>query len=106
MIINFSCQGGFANLQIAFSVDTRELSESLSQELIDLVERSHFFELQLQQDAPKFSGPPDIFAYELTIQDANKSRAIACNDITAPPALRPLLARLQKLGLEQSSSSG
>jgi hypothetical protein len=105
MRINFECSGGFANLLLTYCANTDELSEELSQELLSLIDNSGVFNLIPSQVAPTSHGSPDVFFYQLTVNNGNRSISLSCNDITAPPALRPLLTRLQELSFNQRMKS-
>jgi len=49
---------------------------------------------------------PDAISYRLLVQDGDRSRTAAVDDLTAPKALRALLARLRQLALQQRIGEG
>lgn len=104
MQIDFASSGGFANLELAYRGDTNSMPEEQARELESLVESSGVFDLD-QEDAPSepkaAAGPPDVIAYRLTVSDGVRQKTLWFNDMTAPAAIRPLLAKLRKLAIEQ-----
>jgi hypothetical protein len=101
MIIDFECSGGFANLRWRYRVNTDELGPEEAADLRQLVERTGIMGLKAAELAPKSPGPPDVMQYRITISHMGTLQSLEINDITAPPALRPLLTRLQELAAEQ-----
>jgi hypothetical protein len=104
MLIDFSSSGGFANLELAYRVDTNTLPEEQATELENLVESSGIFDLEQDDATPQpeaAAGPPDVIAYRLTVSDSTRQVTFWFNDVTAPASVRPLLAYLRKLALEQ-----
>lgn len=100
MHIDFSSSGGFANLQLSYRADTNTLPEDQAKELESLVQSSGAFDLQqnhLSSDAA--AGPTDVVSYRLLLTDGSRQTTLWFNDITAPAAIRPLLAELRKLAL-------
>jgi hypothetical protein len=102
MRINFSCSGGYANLQLNYHADTDELPEELAQELKSLVDRAGVFDFQPPPAPRSF---PDAISYQLQVSEDGRSRSLSVNDATAGPLL-PLLTRLRQLAIEQRRSSG
>jgi hypothetical protein len=104
MLIDFSSSGGFANLALAYRVDTNTLPEEQAKELESLVESSEVFNLEQDDTTPQpeaAAGPPDVIAYRLTVSDGGRQRTIWFNDVNAPASVRPLLTKLRTLALEQ-----
>lgn len=101
MRIDFECTGGFANLRLAYHANTDELSRELAEEVLRLVERSMFFDLQSSEVASMSSGPADVFFYKLSLSEGSRKKSLSFNDVTAPVTLHPLLSFLQKLALDQ-----
>jgi hypothetical protein len=101
MKIDFVSSGGFANLMLEYHDNTEELPAELGQELRDLVESAGVFDLQPEEVAPNQAGPPDVIQYQLSVMEGNRQTSITCNDVTAPPSLRPLLSRLRQLAIQQ-----
>lgn len=106
MRIDFECSGGYANLELAYRVETTELPPELASELESAVEGSCLLDLDEQALAPGPSRFPDAISYRLFVQDGDRSRTAAVDDITAPEALRTLLARLRQLALQQRIGEG
>jgi hypothetical protein len=102
MQIDFASSGGFANLQLAYRGDTATLPDEQAQELAQLVESSGVFEMQ-QDDLNTNAaiGRADVISYRLTLSDGPRQTTLWMNDVNVPASLRPLLAFLRKLALEQ-----
>lgn len=101
MRIDFESSGGYVGLQLAYHVDTAGLPPELAGELHELVEQSGVFNLDAQEMQPSGDGPPDVLTYQLSVAEGGRRVSLTCNDVTAPPALQPLLARLRQLALQQ-----
>lgn len=102
MQIDFGSSGGFANLQLNYRADTDTLPEEQAQEVMRLVESSGVFDLE-QEDVNEnvTVGRADVISYRLTLSEGARQTTLWFNDLTAPASLRPLLAYLRKLALEQ-----
>jgi hypothetical protein len=100
MRIDFQSSGGFANLRLAYSVDTRTLRPGEASELESLVQQSNVMEMQQNQVAAANTGPPDVMTYRLELQEGDRHQSLTVTDLTAPPSLQPLLSRLRDLALE------
>jgi hypothetical protein len=104
MQIDFASSGGFANIELAYRVDTDNLPEEEAKELLTLIESSCVFNLK-QDDLPSNpkagAGPPDVISYRLSLSEGSKQNTLWFNDVTAPASVRPLLALLRKLALEE-----
>lgn len=104
MKIYFERSGGFAGMLSSTTVDTQNLSSKEANEIKNLVEKAHFFELpsKLSQSSPKTTkGAADYFVYKITIQNNNNNNnqsqhSVECNDVNIQPALRPLIDILTK----------
>lgn len=101
MFIEFECSGGYANLRLRYRANMEELPPEVAADLRQLVERTGIMGLNAAEFAPKSPGPPDVLRYRITISQAGTVQSLDMSDITAPPALRPLLARLQELAVAQ-----
>jgi hypothetical protein len=102
MQIDFASSGGFANLQLNYRADTNTLPEEPAQELMRLVESSGAFDLQQEDvNANVAVGRADVISYRLTLSEGAKQTTLWFNDLTAPASIRPLLAYLRKLALEE-----
>jgi len=92
MKIDFQRSGGVAGMTLSLSIDTETLPAAEASELEELVERSDFFAMPEPADSP--AGAADRFTYQLTIESADRKRALEVGDATAPEDLVPLLDRL------------
>lgn len=101
MHIYFECTGGFTNLHLKYNVDTDELPNKLSEEILGFVKSAKFFEINPSDVLPIPTGPPDVIHYNLTITEGKNKNSITCTDFTAPSSLHPLLAILYKQALLQ-----
>lgn len=102
MQIDFASSGGFANIQLAYQGDTETLSRDQAQELEQLVESSGVFELQQDDfNTSAAIGRADVISYRLTLSEGPRHTTLWMNDLTAPASVRPLLAYLRKLAMEQ-----
>lgn len=102
MLIEFSSSGGFANLQLAYRVDTNNLPEEQAKELTRLIESAGVFDLEQNDINPiSSSGSADMISYRLTLSQGDKQKTLLFTDVSAPASVRPLLAFLRKLALEQ-----
>lgn len=106
MQIDFASSGGFTNIQLAYQGDTETLSKEQAQELVQLIESSGVFDLQ-QDDLNTHAaiGRADVFSYRLSLSDRERETTLWMNDVTAPASVRPLLAHLRKLAIEQKRKS-
>jgi hypothetical protein len=104
MQIDFASSGGIANIELSYRADTNSLPEEQAKELERLIESSGAFDLQQEDQTPNpraAAGPPDVIAYRLTVSDGIRQNTLWFNDVTAPASIRPLLAELRKLAVEQ-----
>ncbi|HSL44249.1 MAG TPA: protealysin inhibitor emfourin [Anaerolineales bacterium] len=109
MQIDFASSGGFANLELNYRGDTNTMPEEQAKELERLIESSGLFDLEQEDATPQpraAAGPPDVIAYRLTISDGARQSTLWLNDVTAPAAVRPLLAFLRKLAIEEKRQGG
>ena len=103
MKIYFERSGGFAGMLSSTTVDTQNLSSKEANEIKNIVEKTHFFELpsKLSQSSSKTTkGAADYFVYKITIQNNNNNNqsqhSVECNDVNIQPTLRPLIDILTK----------
>ena len=102
MWIDFSSSGGIVNLPLNYQVETNELPEKQAKELATLVKSADAFNLPESELSPSAASTlPDVIVYRLSLSEGNQQRTFWFNDVTAPAAIRPLLARLRELALEQ-----
>jgi hypothetical protein len=102
MQIDFATSGGVANVELAYRADTSTMLEDQAEELKALVESSGVFDLK-QDDTNSNTaiGRADVISYRLTLSEGTRETTLWMNDISAPASVRPLLAYLRKLALEQ-----
>lgn len=98
MHIVFRSSGGFVPLELAYSVDTEQLPDDRARELADLVAQADVWDLAQPGPTP---GAMDATSYWLRVQDGARVRQLEVDDASAPAPLRPLLARLRGLALEE-----
>ena len=97
MKIYFERSGGFAGMLNSTTVDTQNLSSKEANEIKNLVEKAHFFELPSKLSQPsKTKGAADYFVYKVTIQNDQGKYSVECNDVNMQPTLRPLINFLTK----------
>lgn len=102
MQIDFATSGGVANVELAYRADTSTMPDDQAEELEALVESSGAFDLK-QDDINSNTaiGRADVISYRLTLSEGTRETTLWMNDITAPASVRPLLAYLRTLALEQ-----
>jgi hypothetical protein len=105
MRISFECSGGYANLDLSWVGDTAQLPADVASDLEREIAESRIWELEQPQGDPD-AGPPDVFSYRLTVQDGPNHKTMAVTDVTAPPAIQPLLSKLRKLALKGNANGG
>jgi hypothetical protein len=102
MQVDFASSAGFANLQLNDRANTSIMPEDQAEELEGLVEGSGVFDLEQDEVNPSVTvGRADVISDRLTVSDDNRQTTLWLNDLAAPTSIRPLLAYLQKLALEQ-----
>lgn len=102
MQIDFASSGGITNLQLNYRADTNSLPEEQAQELTRLVESSGALGLEQEDVNPNVAvGRADVISYRLSLSEGPRQSTLWFNDLSAPAAVRPLLAYLRKLALEQ-----
>ena len=106
MQIDFASSGGFANLQLTYRGDTNTMPEKEAKELAELIESSGVFDLEQDEVNPSVTvGRADVISYRLTLSEGTRQTTLWLNDMTAPATVRPLLAYLRKLAIEQKRNS-
>ena len=107
MQIDFATSGGVTNLELTYQGDTNTMPEQHSHELAQLVESSGVFDIK-QNDLNIIAavGRADLISYRLNISDGNRQNTLWMNDVTAPASVRPLLAFLRKLAIDQKRTGG
>lgn len=91
MRIHFERSGGFLGTTLSTTVDTATLPPEEANELGELLQETHFFEL------PPFlvdEKGADQLSYRLTVETATQSHTVVTTDEDAPEALQPLLRQL------------
>jgi len=114
MQIEFEFSGGygglFAKRPLALRLASEELPARQREELATLVETSGIMTMAPVAPAGPPQGPPgpqrDVFNYRLTISRGDVRKSFDFDDVTAPPALQPLLGFLRELAIERQSERG
>jgi hypothetical protein len=88
--VSFVRSGGFGGLRLATEIDTDALPAEEAAELRALVAAC-----EAVPAGPPTAGGADRFRYDLTISGAGASRSLSVSDADLPPALRPLVERLE-----------
>jgi hypothetical protein len=100
MKIHLERTGGFAGMIMSTTIDTKSLSSKEANELRDLIEKCHLFELSsesFQQDPSKTKkGAADYFTYKITVQNGDKEHSAECNDMNMQPIIKTLVNFLVK----------
>lgn len=103
MLIYFVSEGGFVPMHLQYHADTAKLPDAVARELLELINSSGILDIQ-QGDLTPAKAVPDVVMYKLTLSEAGKSTTISFTDITAHPRIRPLLAFLQSLAMNDAKS--
>lgn len=103
MQLGFEMTGGYAGVfaakPLSYRVVVDDLPEPDRGRLRQSVDASG-----LLQAAPGEPGPPprpDVMTYTLTITTEGRTRRFTFDDITVPPAVRPLLEELQRRAIAE-----
>jgi hypothetical protein len=94
MRIFFERSGGFLGTTLSTTVDTATLPPEEANELGELLQETHFFELPPILAEAKGA---DQMSYRLTVETATQSHTVETTDEGAPDALQPLLRQLTLL---------
>jgi hypothetical protein len=97
MRIEFTRSGGFAGLRISRVLDTDAMPEAQALELKQLVESADFFGLPESFS----SGGADKFQYKITIESDGRTHTVEADERAVPPALAPLVKRLEAASRER-----
>ena len=107
MQIDFASSGGVSNQELVYVTDTASLPEQEAKELERLVESSGVFDLEQSDASPNVTiGRADVITYRISLSDGARQTTLWLNDVTAPVAVRPLLAYLQELALGRKNQGG
>mgnify|MGYP003575593418 FL=1 len=107
MQIDFASSGGVSNQELMFVADTAAMSEREAKEVERLIESSGVFEIEQSDVNPNVTiGRADVITYRISLTDGERQNTLWMNDVTAPVALRPLLAFLQELALKHKNKGG
>ncbi len=94
MRIHFERSGGFLGTTLSTTVDTATLPPEEANELGELLQDTHFFELPAYLANEKGA---DQMSYRLTVETATQSHTVVTTDEGAPEELQPLLRQLTLL---------
>ncbi len=107
MQIDFASSGGVSNRELVFVADTAMMSEQEAKEVERLIESSGVFEIEQNDVNPNVTiGRADVITYRISLTDGERQTTLWLNDVTAPVALRPLVAFLQDLALKHKNKGG
>jgi hypothetical protein len=106
MRIQFERQGGYAGLRLAYGTELEALPAQAAAELRALIEAAGLLDTPCPFTSASSAGPPDVMSYRLTVHDGEHACDLTFNDVTAPAALRPLLARLVELAIASRRTKG
>jgi hypothetical protein len=102
MQIDFASSGGVANVELTYQADTNTMPEDQAKELIRHIESSGVLDLKTDDANPGVTvGRADVITYRLSVFDGHRQTTLWLNDVTAPVSVRPLLAYLRELALQQ-----
>jgi len=97
MQIQLKVSGGFAyfpGLSQPIIVDTNTLPQQQADELKQLVNKVHFFDLPPVVGSPS-PGAADYQQYNITVDDGNKHHTVQTTDPIGNPDLQVLIKKLQ-----------
>lgn len=107
MQIDFASSGGVSNQELMFVTDTATMSEREAKEVERLIESSGVFDIEQSDVNPNVTiGRADVITYRISLSDGKRQTTLWMNDVTAPVAVRPLLAFLQDLALKRKDKGG
>lgn len=99
--IHLTVEGGFAGLvPRTFTVDSAALPEPAAADLQSALTDA----CNAPPPEPELSGAPDVFVYHLTVIGPEVPPPGTFDDITASPALRTLVARVQELAAGEAGT--
>ncbi len=96
MIIRMERSGGFTGIPMQAVIDTDTLAAEDKQNLRNLVESAHFFDLPASLPSP--SGGADRFNYRLTVEEASRSHTVEFGEAAAGEPLQALVRQVTALG--------
>ncbi len=102
MRIDFERTGGFAGIRLAAAIDTTVLPADQATALHKQIEDARFFDLPARVPAPP--NVADQFNYRVTIETDRRRHTVEVGDVSAPPALQPLLQQLTALARSARST--
>lgn len=100
--INFKRSGGILGQEIETDIDLNELPDAESQELVQLLTETNFFNIPQNLIGHAM---PDEYEYTVTVEAGNTHHTIQTSDATAPESLRPLLDKLSMLAGEDNTGT-
>jgi hypothetical protein len=99
MRIYFERSGGFMGTTLSTTVDTATLAPEEANQLGELLQETHFFELPPVLAEEKGA---DKLSYRLTVETATQSHTVVTTDMGAPDELQPLLRQLTLLARREA----
>jgi hypothetical protein len=100
MRIEFTRSGGFAGTRLSRTFDTDTMPAEDARELTALVEAAGFFALP----ASLRSGGADKFQYNITVEKDGKKHTVEADERAVPPALAPLVKKLEAAARSRTAS--
>ena len=94
MRITLNRSGGLTGMQSTASLEVEKLPGKKASEVRRLIDASGFFDLPKTISVK--SPQPDRFQFELTIEDAQRSKTVSIAEQAAPKELKNLLSWLRK----------
>jgi hypothetical protein len=105
MRIVFEMSGGygglFAKRPLSYRVDTDELPEPARNTLLALIRSCGILDLQQEERGSGIPSRPDVYHYTLSLSEKGTVTSLTFDDVSAPPAVRPLLQYLQERAVEE-----
>ena len=92
--VSYERTGGFAGMKQSIEIRSDTLSVVDKTQLIQLIEDSDFFELDLKNDLSQSSA--DQFNHKITVIQSDKEKTLEMNDATVSDNLRPLITFLNR----------
>ena len=95
MHVTIERTGGFAGIPLMKSIDASTLTVSENENLCQLIETAHFFQLpELIAGSPQ----PDRFEYQIIIEHEGGKHSVTVAEHAMPAELKPLVDWLMKSG--------
>ena len=90
--------GLFAKQPLTYWIDTQDMPKETREKLLELIRDSGLLKDEIRPAAGD-ARARDTFSYRLSVQDGDRTAELACDDVTAPESIRPLLGFLKNLAM-------